>query len=258
MEYDYVICPKCWDKLIEVEKKEDLALYMQRKCSKCGTHFGLALHGNKIEDSIYQIILTYKMELDDQRITGMRNGLKNVHLDADSVMRAIDVGEQGDIIYEGDSLHTYLLAKVLSGYGPWILFEIVPEFPYEIYEPDMLLCPKCGADVIGRTEPYNDIKGWFLDGLFCEHCNTWTLGPTAKRDTTVYRLRFFYTKLRKMEDCSLKRGIMNRLDKIPDKKIQGDQMTVHTNSEKILEMVPYLRSMDFAYEIEPSFPHRIG
>lgn len=58
MEYAYVICPKCWDKLIEVEKKEDLSIYEQSRCPNCGTRFGLALLGeNKIDNSFYKVII---------------------------------------------------------------------------------------------------------------------------------------------------------------------------------------------------------
>ena len=89
----------------------------------------------KIDDSTYRsIILEYREKLDDMRISSIRNKLKNVHLDADNLMRAISDGKQGDIIYEGDLFHTYLFAKVFSGYEPWIEFEIVPKFPYEIGE----------------------------------------------------------------------------------------------------------------------------
>lgn len=254
MEYDYLICPKCWDKLIEVKEEED----WQRKCSKCGTRFGFALHGKKIDDSTYHsIILEYREKLDDMRISSIRNKLKNVHLDADNLLRAISDGKQGDIIYEGDSFHTYLFAKVFSGYEPWIEFEIVPKFPYEIGEPDIFFCPECGEEADNRTEPFDDIKGWFIDGLFCRHCNKWILGPIAKRDTTVYKLVFPYKKIKSMSDSSIKRGIMNRLKKVPDKKIQGDQMIVHTNSERIIEIVQCLLTVDFAYDIEPPFPHKI-
>ena len=195
MQYDYLICPKCWDKLIEVKEDED----WQRKCSKCGTRFGFALHGKKIDDSTYHsIILEYREKLDDMRISSIRNKLKSVHLDADNLMRAISDGKQGDIIYEGDSFHTYLFAKVFSGYEPWIEFEIVPKFPYEIGEPDIFFCPECGEEADNRTEPFEDIKGWFIDGLFCRHCNKWTLGPIAKRDTTVYNLAFPYKKIKSM------------------------------------------------------------
>ena len=38
---------------------------------------------------------------------------------------------------------------------------------------------------------------------------------------------------------------------------QGDQMIIHTNSEKIIEIVPYIQSAGCAYDIEPPFPHKI-
>ena len=60
-----------------------------------------------------------------------------------------------------------------------------------------------------------------------------------------------------MMDSSIKRGIMNRLEKVPDKKVQEDQMIVHTNSERIIEIVPCIQSANITYEIEPSFPHNI-
>ena len=257
MKYAYVVCPVCWDKLIEVKSEEEYVSYRKDKCSKCGTHFGLAFRGKKIDDTTYQIIFKRGMKLDDMRITSMRKGLRNVHLDADDIMRSISVGKQGNIIYEGDAFRVYLFIKVFLGYEPWIEFEIIPEFPYEIYEPNLLICPKCGADVIGRTEPYNDIKGWFLDGFFCEHCNKWTLGPTVIRDTTTYELVFSYKKLKSIEDNSVKRGIMNRLKSVQEKKIQGDQMIVHSNSEGVIEIVPFLRTAGLTYDIEPPFPHKI-
>ena len=175
----------------------------------------------------------------------------------DAIMNSVYVGEQGSIIYEGDIIHTYLFKKAFTGFELWIGFDVIPEFPYEIYEPDLFICPECGEEVIGRTEPYDDIKGWFLDGLFCRHCNKWTLEPIAKRDTTIYTLVFSYKNLKIMADSSVKRGIMNCLEKVPDKKIQGDKMIIHTNSEKIIEIVPCLQSADFTYDIEPSFPHKI-
>ena len=175
----------------------------------------------------------------------------------DAIMNSVYVGEQGSIIYEGDIIHTYLFKKAFTGSELWIGFDVIPEFPYEIYEPDLFICPECGEEVIGRTEPYDDIKGWFLDGLFCRHCNKWTLEPIAKRDTTIYTLVFSYKNLKIMADSSVKRGIMNCLEKVPDKKIQGDKMIIHTNSEKIIEIVPCLQSADFTYDIEPSFPHKI-
>ena len=258
MEYAYVICPKCWDRLVEVEKKEDLNLYEQRRCANCGTQFGLALLGErKMDNSTYKVVIKNKWGLDERRVTTMRKDLKRAHFDADAVMEYINAGKQGSIIYEGDALHIYLFNCVFSGFESWIEFDIVPKLPYKIFHPEYFLCPECGEEVISRKEPYDNIKGWFLDGLFCENCNKWTLGPTAIRDDTVYKLVFSSKKLRRMEDCSVKRGIMNRLEMLPDKKIQGEQMIVHTNSVRIIELVSYLRTMDFAYEIEPPFPHKI-
>ncbi|MDE7476959.1 MAG: hypothetical protein K2M91_03255 [Lachnospiraceae bacterium] len=257
MEYAYVICPKCWNRLIEVEKIEDLNLYEQKKCPDCGTRFGLAIMGErKIDDSTYKIILTSKgeWEFDDTRA---RKELEKFHIDSDAVTRAISAGEQGSVIYEGDTFHTYLCKCALSEYGVWITFDVVPKLPYKIFRPDYHFCPECGTEVIDRQEPYDSIKGWFLDGFFCKNCNKWTLGPAAIPDTTVYKLVFPYGKLKSMKDSSIKRGIMNCLQRLPDKKIQGDQILVHTDSERILELVPYLRLINFAYEISPPFPHKI-
>lgn len=258
MEYAYVICPKCWDKLIKVENIQDLDLYEQKRCLKCKTRFGLALLGEKeIDNSTYKIILRYKTELDEERVANMRKAIQTLKLDTDAIMNSVYVGEQGSTIYEGDIIHTYLFKKAFTGFELWIGFDVIPEFPYEIYEPDLFICPECGEEVVGRTEPCDDIKGWFLDGLFCGHCNKWTLGPIAKRDTTIYTLVFSYKNLKILVDSSVKRGIMNRLEKVPDKKIQGDKMIIHTNSEKIIEIVPYIQSAGCAYDIEPPFPHKI-
>ena len=257
MEYAYVICPKCWDKLIEV-KKEELSTYEQKRCSNCGTRFGLALLGdNKIDNSVYKVIIKKKWGMDKKRADIMSKDLNRAHFKAKAIMESINNGTQGTIIYEGDVLRIYLLECVFIGFEPWIELEIVPRFPYKIFHPEYFLCPECGAEVISRQEPYDCIRGWFLDGLFCENCNKWTLGPAAIRDDTNYRLVFPYKKLKSMADNGIKRGIMNRLEKVPDKKIQGEQMIVHTNSERIIEIVQCLRTADFAYDIEPPFPHKI-
>lgn len=258
MECAYVVCPVCWDKLIQVTSEEEYVSYRKdKKCSKCGTHFGLALHGKKIDDTTYQINFKRGIKLDDMRITGMRKSLNEVHLDADAILKAIEIGKKGKLIYEGDAFHTYLFTKVFLGYESWIEFDIVPKFPYKIYTPDLFICPECKADVVDHQEPCEELRGWFLDGFFCKHCNKWTLGPTAIRDVTTYNLVFSYKKLENMDDSSIKREIMNCLKKLPNKEIQGDQMIIHTNSEKIIEIVPYIQSAGCAYDIEPPFPHKI-
>ena len=116
MEYAYVICPKCWDRLIKVEDIENLDSYEQKRCLKCNTRFGLALLGEKeMDDSMYRVILKYKTKLDEIRESDIRNTMQSMNLDADAVMKAIDVGDQGSLIYEGDIIHTYLLKKVFTG-----------------------------------------------------------------------------------------------------------------------------------------------
>lgn len=258
MEYAYVICPKCWDKLIEVEKKEDLSIYEQSRCPNCGTRFGLALLGeNKIDNSFYKVIIKKKWGLDKKRADIITKDLNKAHFNAEAVMESINNGTQGTIIYEGDVLHTYLFECVFIGFESCIEFEIVPRFPYKIFHPEYFLCPKCGAEVISRQEPYDRIKGWFVDGLFCENCNEWTLGLTVIHDDTGYKLVFSYKKLESIEDNSVKRGIMNRLKSVQEKKIQGDQMIVHSNSEGVIEIVPFLRTAGLTYDIEPPFPHKI-
>lgn len=83
------------------------------------------------------------------------------------------------------------------------------------------------------------------------------MGPTVIHDDTGYKLVFSYKKLESIEDNSVKRGIMNRLKSVQEKKIQGDQMIVHSNSEGVIEIVPFLRTAGLTYDIEPPFPHKI-
>lgn len=258
MECAYVVCPVCWDKLIQVTSEEEYVSYRKdKKCSKCGTHFGLAIHGKKIEDNKYQIILKKGINSDDISLKSLRKALKKVHLDVDNIMRSICVQNEGKVIYEGDTFQLYLFLKAFIGYETYVKFDTIPRFSYKIYEPDVLICPECKADVVDHQEPCEELRGWFLDGFFCEHCNKWTLGPTAIRDVTTYNLVFSYKKLENMDDSSIKREIMNCLKKLPNKEIQGDQMIIHTNSEKIIEIVPYIQSAGCAYDIEPPFPHKI-
>ena len=108
-----------------------------------------------------------------------------------------------------------------------------------------------------QAQPYDHIKGWLFDGLFCENCNEWTMGPTAIRDSITYKLVFMYKKLESMENNSIKKEIMNRLDKVVEKKIQGDRMIINTNSEGIIEIASYLGDAGYTYDIDPSFPHKI-
>lgn len=258
MEYAYVICPKCWDKLIEVEKDEELSIYEQRRCPNCGTRFGLALLGeNKIDSSVYKVIIKKKWGWDQKRTDIISKDLNRAHFDVEPIMESINNGTQGTIIYEGDVLHIYLFECVFIGFESWIEFEIVPRFPYKIFHPEYFLCPECGAEVISRQEPYDRIKGWLLDGLFCENCNEWTLEPTAIRDPITYKLVFTHKNVENMEDNSIKREIMNCLEKVVEKEIQGDQMIINTNSEGIIEIASYLGDAGYTYDIDPSFPHKI-
>lgn len=57
MEYDYVICPKCWDKLIKVDNIDNIDSYEQKRCSKCQTRFGLALLGEKEIDNSMETLI---------------------------------------------------------------------------------------------------------------------------------------------------------------------------------------------------------
>ena len=177
MECAYVVCPVCWDKLIQVTSEEEYVSYRKdKKCSKCGTHFGLAIHGKKIEDNKYQIILKKGINSDDISLKSLRKALKKVHLDVDNIMRSICVQNEGKVIYEGDTFQLYLFLKAFIGYETYVKFDTIPRFSYKIYEPDVLICPECKADVVDHQEPCEELRGWFLDGFFCEHCNKWTLG----------------------------------------------------------------------------------
>lgn len=78
--------------------------------------FWIGSSRKKIDDTTYQINFKRGIKLDDMRITGMRKSLNEVHLDADAILKAIEIGKKGKLIYEGDAFHTYLFTKVFLGY----------------------------------------------------------------------------------------------------------------------------------------------
>ena len=81
MNYTYMICPKCRNKLIEENKLESNA---KQICPICGNQLVIALWGEqKIDDTIYKIILNDKPILWDTSIDGLKEGLTRYDFDVD-------------------------------------------------------------------------------------------------------------------------------------------------------------------------------
>ena len=170
--YGYVMCPKCKDKLLETEKDD---FSDERHCPKCGNRFVLALLGEEpIDNTIYKITFEGSPYLDNKIIKYLKDSLEENHFDVDDIMQKIKNWEDGSAIYEGDTLHTYLLMHILG--IPELCYNVTPEFPYKrSLEPHIALCPDCGNETIAKEEKSDNTKDYIKKGRFCEHCNKWTM-----------------------------------------------------------------------------------
>ena len=170
--YAYVMCPKCKDHFLETDKYN---FFDERRCPKCGNRYVLALLGEMpIDDTIYKITFDGRPFLDNKVIKYLEEKLEEYHFDVDDMMQKIKNWEEGNVIYEGDSLHTYLLMDILGIHE--LCYIVTPEFSYKrSMAPHIALCPDCGSETVEKEEKTDDMKGCFNKGRFCKHCNKWTV-----------------------------------------------------------------------------------
>ena len=170
--YAYVMCPKCKDQFLETDKYD---FFDERRCSKCGNRYVLALLGEKsIDDTVYKITFDGSPFLDSNVIKYLIKRLEEYHFDVDDILQKIKNWKEGNVIYEGDTLHTYLLTDILD--IPELCYIVTPEFSYKrSMAPHIALCPDCGNETVEKKEKTDDMKGCFNKGRFCEHCNKWTV-----------------------------------------------------------------------------------
>ena len=170
--YAYVMCPKCKDQFLETDKYN---FFDERHCPKCGNRYVLALLGEKsIDDTVYKITFDGSPFLDNKVIKYLEEKLEEYHFDVDDMMQKIKNWEEGNVVYEGDTLHTYLLMDILGIHE--LCYIVTPEFSYKrSMAPHIALCPDCGSETVEKEEKTDDMKGCFNKGRFCEHCNKWTV-----------------------------------------------------------------------------------
>lgn len=86
----------------------------------------------------------------------LKESLEAYHLDVDDIIKKIKNWEEGKIIYEGDTLHTYLLMDILN--IPELCYIVTPEFSYKrSMAPHIALCSYCGNETVekkGRNRWY--------------------------------------------------------------------------------------------------------
>ena len=112
--------------------------------------------------------------LDNKVIKYLEEKLEEYHFDVDDMMQKIKNWEEGNVVYEGDTLHTYLLMDILGIHE--LCYIVTPEFSYKrSMAPHIALCPDCGSETVEKEEKTDDMKGCFNKGRFCKHCNKWTV-----------------------------------------------------------------------------------
>lgn len=170
--YAYVMCPKCKDQFLETDKYD---FFDERRCPKCGNRYVLALLSEKsIDDTVYKITFDGSPFLDSKIMKYLKESLEEYHLDVDDIIKKIKNWEEGKIIYEGDTLHTYLLMDILN--IPELCYIVTPEFSYKrSMAPHIALCSYCGNETVEKKEETDGTKDYIKKGRFCEHCNKWTV-----------------------------------------------------------------------------------
>ena len=85
--YAYVMCPKCKDQFLETDKYD---FFDERRCSKCGNRYVLALLGEKsIDDTVYKITFDGSPFLDSNVIKYLIKRLEEYHFDVDDILQKI-------------------------------------------------------------------------------------------------------------------------------------------------------------------------
>ena len=189
MIYVYEICPSCMDKLIE--RKQHLEDRDSRNyCSKCGHKLEWALLGDKLNDTIYKIILN-----DTARLTDHMNR-KNRFLKVLMKMGNLTYEEalekcktKDSVIFEGDAKDIYLNLHIIDGFRLDIHYTIVPEFKFaRIADPFTNICPTCGSDTIYKTVDVEVPPNYVNYGFFCEKCNEWVEVTERPKDEDLLLL----------------------------------------------------------------------
>ncbi len=152
-----------------------MIFFDERRCPKCGNRYVLALLSEKsIDDTVYKITFDGSPFLDSKIMKYLKESLEEYHLDVDDIIKKIKNWEEGKIIYEGDTLHTYLLMDILN--IPELCYIVTPEFSYKrSMAPHIALCSYCGNETVEKKEETDGTKDYIKKGRFCEHCNKWTV-----------------------------------------------------------------------------------
>ena len=127
-----------------------------------------------IYDTVYKITFDGSPFLDSKIMKYLKESLEAYHLDVDDIIKKIKNWEEGKIIYEGDTLHKYLLMDILN--IPELCYIVTPEFSYKrSMAPHIALCSYCGNETVEKKEETDGTKDYIKKGRFCEHCNKWTV-----------------------------------------------------------------------------------
>lgn len=259
MNYTYMICPKCRNKLIEENKLESNA---KQICPICGNQLVIALWGEqKIDDTIYKIILNDKPILWDTSIDGLKEGLTryDFDVDVDELVQKLEFGNGDEILFEGDAIHTYFFMEALDCMIAF--YHVIPEFPFQrSIEPDLALCPECGSKTVEKLEEIKDDSDCLRQGWFCECCKEWLTScniPKEELGDDIYKLIFSVSELNIQENNIEKEQLINKIKNSQSKKIQEDEIIISDNTSGIFSYLVLLKDIHINYKIEPPFPYAI-
>lgn len=259
MHYDYMICPKCRNRIVEQNEQE---INNKQICPICGNQFVTAFWGEqKIDDTIYKIILKHQPIIWDTSIDSLKKGLEghDLAIDADTLIQKLESGNEGEVLFEGDAIHAYFFMEALDCMIAF--YSVIPKFPFHrSIEPDMALCPLCGSKTVEKLEQIENDKDYLTHGWFCESCQMWLTScnmPKKELNGCIYKLTLSESELNIQENSIKKEQLINKIKDSRSTKIQEDEITISDNTPGILSYLVLLKEMHIDYKVEPPFPYAI-
>lgn len=264
--YNYYMCRKCKNKLIEKIQMEDSDTQYfetEEKCEKCGGKLKLVLTGeDRLDDTTYKLYCgTPVIAEKDKCVRGIM-GVCNCSIEEARQKLSIGYNYLSEkevpseaLLSEGNIFQTYLNMEILDQAG--MTYHVKPEFPLKRRQ--YIDCPGCGSETVykmERTEKSEDAADYMKHGWFCETCGEWVSFCYFSKmdlDDTDYKLEFSLQKFR----TKAKENAKVMFERFLDKKVLQDKAIIYDKARNIHPLLQELKEMDINYEIVPSYPYKV-
>ncbi len=266
MYYNYYMCRKCKNKLIEkiqMEGSDTQYFEAEEKCEKCGGKLNLVLTGeNRLDDTRYKLYCGTPVIAEKDKCV---RGIMDVcNCSIEEARQKLSIGynylsekevSSETLMSEGNLFQTYLNMEILDQAG--MTYYVKPEFLFKRRQ--YIDCPGCGSETVykmERTQKAEDAADYMKHGWFCETCGEWVSFCYFSKmdlDDTDYKLEFSLQKFR----TKAKQNAKVMFERFLDKKVLQDKAIIYDKARNIHPLLQELKEMDINYEIVPSYPYKV-